>query len=88
MRIGSEFRFGSNAKEVTVRLSLSDFVTAGLSACGLFTQWQNHLVYSLQNGYPLSEWVIAFDRNRAETSRDWQPWQLQTVPTARLCRNS
>lgn len=42
-----------------------DFAAAGLRTADLLRDWQQHIAYTLQNGYPLSELSIAFDRDRA-----------------------
>lgn len=42
-----------------------DFAAAGLRASELLRDWQQHIAFTLQNGYPLSEASIFFDRDRA-----------------------
>src|SRR6266566_2370185 len=48
------------------RVPLSrNFAAAGLRADDLLRVWQRHIAYTFQNGYPLSELSIDFDRDRA-----------------------
>jgi hypothetical protein len=42
-----------------------DFATSALRAAAQIRNWQLHLAYALQNGYPLSEYLIASDRDQA-----------------------
>lgn len=42
-----------------------DFATTGVKAADLLRDWQQHIAFTLQNGYPLSELAIAVDRDRA-----------------------
>ncbi len=42
-----------------------DFAAAGLKTTAVLKEWQRRLAYTIQNGYPLSEFWIAFDRDRA-----------------------
>lgn len=41
------------------------FVAYALKAAAQIRNWQSHLAYTLQNGYPLSDSWIASDRDRA-----------------------
>lgn len=43
-----------------------NFSSAGLDAMTALRIWQGHLAYSIRNGYPLSEFWIAMDRERAD----------------------
>lgn len=57
---------GKQSPEELHGLPLSlDFAAAGLRTADLLRDWQQHIAYMLQNGYPLSELSIAFDGNRA-----------------------
>ena len=42
-----------------------NFGTTGLRAAELLRDWQQHIAFTFQNGYPLSEASIFFDRDRA-----------------------
>jgi len=42
------------------------FASSGLDAMTVLRVWQGHLAYSIRNGYPLSEFWIAMDRERAD----------------------
>jgi hypothetical protein len=42
-----------------------NFVTSALKAAAQIRNWQSHLAYTLQNGYPLSVSWIASDRDQA-----------------------
>src|SRR5690349_8540902 len=41
------------------------FTVTGLKATSALLEWQRHLAYALQNGYPLAEFWIRMDRDRA-----------------------
>ena len=42
-----------------------DFATSALTAAAQIREWEMHLAYTFKNGYPLSEYWIAADRDRA-----------------------
>lgn len=42
-----------------------NFAATGLRAAELLRDWQQHIAFTFQNGYPLSEASISFDRERA-----------------------
>ena len=42
-----------------------NFAATGLRAGELLRDWQQHIAFTFQNGYPLSEVSIFFDRDRA-----------------------
>ncbi len=42
-----------------------EFMASGLKATTLLREWQRHMAYPIQNGYPLSEFWIRIDRDRA-----------------------
>lgn len=42
-----------------------NFVTSALKAAAQIRNWQSHLAYTLQNGYPLSDSWISSDRDQA-----------------------
>ena len=42
-----------------------NFAAPGLRASELLRDWQQHIAFTFQNGYPLSEVSIFFDRDRA-----------------------
>jgi hypothetical protein len=42
-----------------------NFAAAGLRATDLLRDWQQHIAYTFQNGYPLSELSIGLDHDRA-----------------------
>ena len=51
----------------TANAALSrDFAASALHAAAEIRYWQMHLPYTIENGYPLSEYWIVSDRDRAE----------------------
>ena len=49
----------------TSRALSRDFATSALTAAAQIMDWEMHLAYTLKNGYPLSEYWIAADRDQA-----------------------